>query len=158
MNKPVNTLNFVYTIMLRLAAAQIDTWLSGDWAEELWGECAPRLHYDIDLLYPASDFQRLDQWLPTQNDLQMIEGKRFSHKRAIECQQVMIEFVLLEPSSDAYVTNYFDGRYQLIWPVNCLESLFVDGLYISVASRQALHLHRQSYPHIADAYQFYLHD
>jgi hypothetical protein len=88
----------------------------------------------------------------------LIEGKHFSHKRAVECQQVMIEFVLLEPTSDAYVTNYFDGRYQLTWPGNCLESLLFDGQYISVASCQALHLHRQCYPHIVDAYQLYLHD
>jgi hypothetical protein len=144
--------------MLRLAAAQINIWLSGGWAEELWGECAPRLHYDVDLLYPASDFQYLDRWLLAQNDLQLIEGKRFSHKRAVECQQVMIEFVLLEPTSDTFVTNYFDGQYQLTWPTNCLSSLLIDGQHIVVASRQALRLHRQCYPLIADAYQIYLSD
>lgn len=104
------------------------------------------------VLYP------LERWLPTQNDLQLIEGKRFSHKRAVECQQVMIEFVLLEPTSDSYVTNYFNGRYQLTWPRNSLSSLLIDGQHMAVVCRQALYLHRQCYPHIAAAYQSYLHD
>jgi hypothetical protein len=65
------------------AEAQIATWLFGGWAEELWHLSPPRLHRDIDLLYPARNFQQLDGWLLMASDeLIPIVAKRFSHNRA----------------------------------------------------------------------------
>ncbi len=132
------------------------TWLYGGWTEELWGLCPPKQHGDVDLLYPAPNFHRLDHWLSHTPDLSPIEGKRFSHKRAMLYEQVMIEVVLLEPQSEGYVTHYFDHRYTLIWPHDTLSHLLVGGYLFPVASCQALKLHRQHYPQIAQAYQSYL--
>lgn len=156
MKRANNTLDFVLTVMHRFAQAQMAMWLAGGWAEELQGLCPPRQHGDVDLLYPADDFHRLDGWLSYVQDMSPIEGKRFSHKRAVLYEQVMIEVVLLEPSSVGYITHYFDRRFTLIWPYDSLNHLFVEGYLIPIASCQALQLHRQSYPQIAQAYQTYL--
>ncbi len=142
--------------MHRFAQEQMAIWLSGGWAEELWGLCPPRQHEDVDLLYLAPNFHHLDHWLSHTQDLSPIQGKRFSHKRAVQYEQVMIEVVLLEPQSGGYVTHYFDHKYTLIWPYDSLSHLFLRGRLIPVASCQALKLHRQCYPQIALAYQTYL--
>lgn len=151
-----NTLDFVLTIMRRFAQAQMPVWLAGGWAEELWGLCPPRQHKDVDLLYLASDFQFPDYWFSQAQDMSPIQGKRFSHKRAVLYEQIMIEVVLLTPQSGGYITHYFDRRYTLNWPNDSLCHLFVGGHLIPIASYQALQLHRQCYPQIAQAYQTYL--
>jgi hypothetical protein len=152
----INTLDFVCSVMQWFAEAQIMTWLFGGWAEELWHMSLPRPHRDIDLLYPAENFQQLDRWLfTTSGDLFPIEAKRFSHKRALLYQQIMIEIVLLEPQPGAYVTNFFDGKYQVIWPSDTLTSLPLQRDQIAVASRQALQLYRCLHPWISLAYHTY---
>ncbi len=151
-----NTLAFVLALMQRFAHAQIATWLAGGWAEELWGLCSPRPHRDVDLLYPASSYDRLDQWLASAHDLSVIAAQRFSHKRAVLCEQVMIEVVLLEPQKGGYVTNFFDGRYQLLWPDDTLSFLLGREHPLSIASRQALHLYRRHHQQIYEVFQAYL--
>ncbi len=152
----INTLAFVCSVMQRFAEAQIVTWLFGGWAEELWQLSPPRPHRDIDLLYPAQNFQQLDRWLSTSSgDLFPIEAKRFSHKRALLYQQIMIEIVLLEPQTGAYVTNFFNGTYHLIWPADTLTTLPLQKGQIAVASHQALQLYRAHHPWISLAYQRY---
>jgi hypothetical protein len=80
----INTLDFVCSVMQWFAEAQIVAWLFGGWAEELWHMSPPQPPRDIDLLYPAQNFQQLDRWLSTTSgDLFPIETKRFSHKRAM---------------------------------------------------------------------------
>ena len=75
----------------------------------------PRPHCDIDLLYPAQNFQDLDQWLSTTScEYFPIEAKRFSHKRAILYQQIMVEVFLLESQDGKYITNFFDGTYRAV--------------------------------------------
>ena len=151
-----NALDFVLTVLSRFAQAHIAVWLAGGWAEELWGLCPPRQHGDVDLLYPAPDFQRLDDWLSQTQDMLPIQGKRFSHKRAVLHEQVMIEIVLLEPQSRGYNTHYFDNRFLLTWPQDSLGYLMVEQHLVPVASCQALQLYRQCYSQIAQAYQIYL--
>ena len=142
--------------MQRFAEAQIVTWLFGGWAEELWHLSTPRPHHDIDLLYPAKNFQQLDRWVSTTSgDLFPIEAKRFSHKRALLYQQIMIEIVLLEPQTGAYVTNFFNGIYHVIWPSDTLTSLPLQEGQIAVASHQALQLYRSHHPWISSAYHIY---
>jgi len=97
MDNTHNTLTFVLTLMQRLARAQIETWLAGGWAEELRDLSLPRPHQDVDLLYPAANFHHVDQWLAGTNEFSEITTKRFSHKRALLSEQVMIEMILLEP-------------------------------------------------------------
>jgi hypothetical protein len=152
----INTLDFVCSVMQYFAEAQIMTWLCGGWAEELWQMSAPQPHRDIDLLYPAQTFEQLDRWISTTRcDLLPVEAKRFSHKRAMLSQQIMIEVFLLEPQGGEYVTNFFNGTYQVVWPSETLTSLPLQGGQIAVASRQALQLHRHHHPSISQAYQTY---
>jgi hypothetical protein len=81
-----NTFDFVLGIMHRLAHAQIATWLGGGWAEELREIYPARSHRDVDLVYPAPNFDRLDQWLAHSPDLSNIPAKHFFHKRAFHSQ------------------------------------------------------------------------
>ena len=152
----INSLDFVCSVMERFAQTHIVTWLFGGWAEELWRLSPPRPHHDIDLVYPAQNFQQLDQWLwARRGDFFPIVAKRFSHKRAVLCQQTMIEILLLEPQAGAYVTNFFNGIYHLIWPGDILTSLPLQGGQMAVASRQALQFYRSHHPWIAAAYHIY---
>jgi hypothetical protein len=151
-----HTFDFVLGIMGRLAQAQIVTWLGGGWAEELRGMCSPRSHRDVDLLYPAPHFSHLDQWLAGATDLSVLPAKRFSHKRAFLCEHVMVEVLLLEPGQkEGSTTNFFNRRYQLIWPHQTLSSLSVKDQMVPVASAEALQQYRQHHHHISLAYQMY---
>ena len=60
MDEQANNLKFLTATVRELAAAQVQTWLFGGWAEELSGLRSPSLHQDIDLLYPGVDFSALD--------------------------------------------------------------------------------------------------
>lgn len=152
----INTLDFVCSVTERFAQAHIVTWLLGGWAEELWRLSPPRPHHDIDLVYPAQNFQLLDRWLSTtRGDFFPIMAKRFSHKRALLYQQIMIEIVLLEPRNGVYVTNFFNGTYRMIWPGDTLTTLPLQKGQIAVASPQALHLYRSHHPWISLAYHRY---
>ena len=143
--------------MHRLAQAQIATWLSGGWAEELWGLSPPRSHQDVDLHYPAATFAQLDWWLTRTADLVAISAKRFAHKRAFLCEDILIEVVLLKPDEKGgYLTNFFSGRSQLAWPPDSLKILVVSGHRIPIASEEALGLYRQHYHLVAEAYRAYL--
>ena len=157
MNPPEPTFDYVLAIMNRLAQAQFATWLCGGWAEELYGLYRPRPHKDVDLLYPAANFAQLDQWLARTPDLSEIPAKRFSHKRAFLCRDIMIEVILIEPDEKGgYLTNFFNKRFQLVWPHNTLSLLFVRGQGVPVASEEALRLYRQQHHSVAEAYQAYL--
>lgn len=112
---------------------------------------------DIDLWYPAPTFTRLDQWLAGTLDLPAIPAKRFTHKRAFLCEDILIEVILLEPNEKGgYRTNFFNGRYHLAWPPNPLRVLFVSGHRVPIASEEALHLYRQQQHLVAEVYQTYL--
>jgi len=152
-----NTLTFVCDLTQNLAAANIQIWIFGGWAEELWEMYPPRLHHDIDLLYPASDFQYLEQWIKTRPGVEYITGKHFYHKRAVKIQQVLIEFFLLESDSDGYRTNFFKGRYQLRWPAHTLAHKHLDNGYkMPLASIEALQLYRGQHAFISAAYRAYI--
>jgi hypothetical protein len=157
MTPPAPTFDFVLGIMHRLAHAQLATWLGGGWAEELWGFAHPRPHRDVDLWYPAATFARLDQWLADTPDLAAIPAKQFAHKRAFLCEGILIEVVLLEPDEKGgYRTNFFNRRYQLVWPPDPLGVLLVSGHQVPVGSWEALRLYRQQHHLVVEAYQTYL--
>lgn len=157
MSRPSPTFDFVLSIMHRLAQAQLATWLAGGWAEELWGHCRSRPHQDVDLWYPAATFVRLDHWLAGTPDLVAIPAKRFAHKRAFLCEDILVEVVLLEPDEKGeYRTNFFNQRYRLVWPPNPLSVLVVNSHRVPVASEEALRLSRQQHHLVVEAYQTYL--
>ncbi len=151
-----NTFDFVSTIMRRFSDAHIHVWLAGGWAEELHWMRPPGQHSDIDLLYPAASFDHLDHWLAHNPDVTSIPAKRFSHKRAFLCEHIMIEVILLEPSSTGYVTNFFDGRYQLHWPADPLDYLDVEGQFLPIANEYTLLYYRQAHEHVVRAYEGFL--
>jgi hypothetical protein len=119
----VNDLTFVLRVVDLLASHGLRTWVSGGWGEELRGLCPPRAHADVDLLYPARDFARLDALA-----LEWIEAKRFTHKRAFVLDGTMVEVVLVGRDADGWHTRGFR------WPSN----VFASGGRLPVASPAAL--------------------
>jgi hypothetical protein len=153
----VNSLPFLLGCIKQFADANIATWVAGGWAEEFWGLIEPRPHGDIDLLYPADDFSRLDSQLASRVDMREIILKRFSHKRAALIHGVMIEFFLLERSGTRFVTNFFDCRSVLHWPADTLGGVtLATGQRVPVARPAALHAFRNHYPDHHRAYQDHL--
>ncbi|GCE22763.1 hypothetical protein [Dictyobacter kobayashii] len=157
MYRAQNTIEFVRTVMRQLEVSDIHTYLFGGWAEELWQLSAPRSHADIDLLYPAADFQLVDKWLQETAGVVVRSEKHFHHKRALLYNQVKLELFLLEPLSKGYVTNYFGDLYRLYWKPDSLVHLELpDGDIMPLASTTALQAYQQHHHLIQDAYQRYI--
>jgi hypothetical protein len=128
-----NDLDSVRHIVARLESARIKTWLFGGWAAELLGLTLPRLHNDIDLLYPAESFDAVDVFLAT-GDADEITAKRFPHKRAFEIEGIMVELFLLQGPEDAPFTDFW-GVNRHIWPANVLA---IEASGLRVASAMSL--------------------
>jgi len=151
-----NTLPFVLAILERFEAAKLPIWLFGGWAEEVWGISAPRTHHDIDLLYVAESFDILDQYIDHTSTCTEIRAKRFSHKRAVLFQGVMIEFILVESQIEGYHTQFFTNLYELAWPCDLLDyRLPIQEQVAPIASKAALELYRHNHSQIEAAYQSY---
>ena len=97
----------------RFNTASLPLWVFGGWAEELRQIVPGRIHNDIDFLYPATTFEHLDRFMAQANDFQEITDKRFSHKRAMLYQDVMIEFVLVQGNDESYFTEF--SRADIVW-------------------------------------------
>ncbi len=151
-----NTLDLLAEVVQMLADAQIKTWLLGGWAEELSGLCAPRAHNDIDLLYPAQSFLRLEEFLRAQSGAQEVTAKRFPHKRAFEWSGVLVEVFLVRPKDDALVTDFF-GTFPLVWSQDTLFStVMLPGGQWPCASAAALRLYRARHGEVEQAYRDYM--
>lgn len=141
-----NTLPFVLTILKNFDIARLPVWLFGGWAEEVWGISAPRTHYDIDLLYVADTFDTLDQYIDHTSTMTEIRAKRFSHKRAVLYQGVMIEFILVEPQIEGYHSQFFTNLYELAWPRDTLDyQLPIQEKVVPIASKAALETYRRNH-------------
>jgi hypothetical protein len=125
----VNDLTFVLRVVDLLASHGLRTWVFGGWAEELRGLTVPRTHRDVDLLYPAPGFARLDAV-----DFDWIAAKRFPHKRAFLLDGVMVELLLVARDEDGWHT----GAHR--WPAN----VFASAGRLPVASADALSAYRAS--------------
>ncbi|MBM7785480.1 nucleotidyltransferase domain-containing protein [Tenggerimyces flavus] len=136
----INDLAFVRRVVRELEAAGMVTWIFGGWAEELLGLAAPRSHHDIDLLYPAPDFDQVDAFL-LGGKWDEIVAKRFAHKRAFEVDGVMVELFLVQDSGDGYYTDFW-GRTRHVWPDGVLGTR-ASGL--RVASTLALTGYREAW-------------
>jgi hypothetical protein len=151
-----NTLPFMLATLKNFDIARLPTWLFGGWAEEVWGLCVSRPHHDIDLLYVAHTFDVLDRYIAHTSSIAEIRAKRFSHKRAVLFQGVMIEFLLVEPQGEDYRTLFFMDLYELVWPHDLIDfQLPIQATSVSVASKAALELYRHRHAHIEAAYQTY---
>jgi hypothetical protein len=123
---------FVERAQTLLRSQGIETWVFGGWAEELRGLIKPRDHVDLDLLYPAPGWNRVDRL-----DLDWIEGKRFPWKRAFVLEGTMIELFLVQ--RDGWYTRLQRRVHR--WPADTLAS---NG-HLRVASQAALGSFRHSY-------------
>ena len=126
----MNDLAFVIGVVDLLAARGCRTWVCGGWGEELRGLRAPRAHGDVDLLYPAPGFARVDAL-----GLDWIAAKRFPHKRAFTLEGTMVELVLVERDAKGWHT----GRHR--WA----DNVFAAGGRLPVASTAALGGYRAAY-------------
>ncbi len=153
-----NSFAFICSTLDRFQQAGIALWVFGGWAEEIWQITPPRPHNDIDLLYPAESFDMLDRVIAADPAFVEIPPKRFSHKRAILYQRVMVEFFLVQGMAPHFVTSFFDGRYLFHWPSDIFtRTVCVDQQTIGVASRTVLAQYRQQHAAIAHAYTATLH-
>ena len=152
-----NTLEFLLSVTRRFEEADLTVWVFGGWAEELWQITPGRTHTDIDFLYAATTFERLDCFIAQTRDLQEIRAKRFPHKRAILYQDVMIEFFLVQGHGGNYFTDFFSGRYRLAWPTDIFwHRAKISDHSVPIASKEALTLYRQHHKQVEKAYQDFL--
>ena len=90
----------------------------GGWAEEIHGLSLPPQHADIDLLYPAANFDRIDA-LRREGELSEIVAKRFPHKRALDVDGVMVELFLAQRDGTGMHTDFW-GSVRHDWPSDTL--------------------------------------
>lgn len=142
-----NDLSFLLSLREDLARCGVEVWVFGGWAEQLRGLRPAGPHGDVDLLYPATDFLRIDALFRAYSAMVEIPQKRFSHKRAAEYRGVRVEFLLLEPDGDGHVTRFFDGRYVHRWPADTLTAplVAVADRRLAVASPEALGTYREAH-------------
>jgi hypothetical protein len=130
----VNDLDFVLRAVDRLRSEGIRTWVCGGWGEELRGLAPPKVHADLDLLYPARDWTRVDAL-----DLDWLPAKRRRGRRAFAFEGTMVELLLVERDGRGWFTERRDGRHD--WP----DDVFSASGLVAVASRAALAGYRRSY-------------
>ena len=151
---PEATFDLLRRVMGTLQAAKLPVTLFGGWAEELRGLCAPRPHRDIDLLYRATSFDRLEAFFYAQPAFAEIAAKRFSHKRAALLEEVMIEFILVQDGPGGPCTHFFADRLRLNWPPDTFDQTVpVADDHWPVASTAALHFYRAQHSQVEQAYQ-----
>ncbi len=145
----MNDIPFVLTTIKLLENNGIDTILFGGWAEEIMEVIKPREHKDIDLIYIGNDFSLVDSFIDSCTEFQIIERKRFTHKRAFFFKGVMIEIILIKPDDNNFVTNFWD-LYSLTWPLILFHSqVFSNGQIVKVASPQIIEFYRSMQTTIA---------
>jgi hypothetical protein len=105
----VNDLEFVLRAVDLLASRGVKTWVSGTWAEELHGLIPPQPHASLELLYPARDWQRVDE-LP----LDWLTAERHRWKRGFSLEGTSVELCLVERGERGWYTRR--GRRLHEWP------------------------------------------
>ena len=85
----------------------------------------PGPHVDLDLLYPARDWQRVDA-------LDWVEDKRVEWKRTFTLESTLVELYLVERDEHGWFTRH--GRSRHDWP----DDVFATNGRIAVASVTAL--------------------
>ena len=150
---PKPSLELLAEVVQTLSDAQVRTWLFGGWAEEVSGLCRPRPLRDIDLLYPAQSFDRLDEFLQTQRGAKEVEAKRFPHKRAFEWENVLVEVFLVRSDADVLVTDFF-GTFSFVWPQDTLlQTAKLPTGEWPCASAAALRVYRARHGEVEQAYR-----
>ena len=121
----MNDLEFVLRAVDRLRSEGIRTWVCGSWGEELRGLIPPGPHADLDLLYPARDWQRVDA-------LGWVDDDGVSWKRTFSLEATLVELYLVERDEHGWFTRH--GRSRHDWA----DDVFATNGRIAVASTTAL--------------------
>ena len=151
-----NTQPFLQDTLQELQSANINTWVFGGWAEELCGLRPPGPHGDIDLLFPAEDFSRVDHFLRARQDREEVPGKRFVHKQAFLRQGVLVELFLV-PTTGAGLTTDFFGLHLFHWPADTLlHTVSLIGVPVPMTSPAALRFYREQHQAVEEAYRQHL--
>jgi hypothetical protein len=129
----VNDLDFVLRAVDLLWSKGVRTWVSGGWGEELRGLDPPRAHADLDLLYPARDWRRVDAL-----QVDWVAAKRNPWKRAFVLDGILVELFLVERDEHGWFTQLAGRRHD--WP----DNVFSTNGRIAVASTAALASFRHS--------------
>jgi hypothetical protein len=124
----MNDLDFVLETVDLLWSRGIRTWVFGGWGEELRGLAPPRAHADLDLLYPARDWTRVDRLA----ELDWVETKRLGWKRAFVHDGTPVELFLVERDGLGWFTELARRRHD--WP----DNVFSTNGRVPVASSAAL--------------------
>ena len=130
----MNDLRFVERAVSLLASKGIDTWVFGGWGEELRGLIHAREHVDLDLLYPAEDWEAVDALY-----LDWIQTKKRPWKRAFRLEGIAVELFLVQYDDRGWYTQLERRRHE--WPPN----VFAGTGRIPVASTAAMATYRHSY-------------
>jgi hypothetical protein len=123
----VNDLDFVLRAVDLLWSHKVRTWIFGGWGEELRGLAPQREHADLDLLYPARDWSRVDDL-----DLEWIGAKHLPWKRAFRLDGITVELFRADRDEQGWFTELQRRRHD--WPAD----VFAANGRLPVASRDAL--------------------
>jgi hypothetical protein len=137
MSRTPNDLPFVMRVVDLLAEGGLSAWLFGGWAEELRGLVPPCSHRDVDLLYPAPNFERLDDFFLAERLDEVGEDR--SYARAFSLDGITVELLLVSRDADGWFTDFRSGR--LRWPAD----VFGRAARPPVASESALVSYRNAY-------------
>lgn len=134
----MNDLDFVLETVDLLWERGVRAWIFGGWGEELRGLIPPTQHADLDLLYPARDWQRVDEL-----ELDWIASKRFPWKRAFRHKGIAVELFLVERDARGWHTQLKRRRHD--WP----DNVFSTNGRLPVASTAALAGYRAKHLRVA---------
>ncbi len=137
LNRTPNDLPFVLRAVDLLAEGGLSAWVFGGWAEELRGLVPPGPHRDLDLLYPAPSFERLDAFFLAER-LDEVGDDR-SYARAFSFGGITVELLLVRRDADGWFTDFRGGRHR--WPADVFER----AARPPVASESALVSYRSAY-------------
>ena len=123
----MNDLDFVLRAVDLLWSHRVRTWIFGGWGEELRGLTPQREHVDLDLLYPARDWSRVDAL-----DLPWVDAERLPWKRAFTLDGTLVELFRADRDEHGWFTELGHRRHD--WPAD----VFAANGRLPVASPAAL--------------------
>ena len=124
----MNDLDFVLRAVDLLWSHRVRTWIFGGWGEELRGLDPQREHVDLDLLYPARDWSRVDAL-----DLEWIDAQAPAVEARVQRSTAsLVELFRADRDERGWFTELQRRRHD--WPAD----VFAANGRLPVASRDAL--------------------
>jgi len=140
-----NTLDTLADTLSILAAWGVSCDIFGGWADEILGLRPPWQHRDIDLVYQAADFTKLDlAMIDLAGVFLPVPAKHFPHKRAFVFRETLCEIVLIDADDAGPVTYYWgDVAYRWDSPLLHAELVSIRDHEFSVVSAPNLLRYRR---------------